>query len=186
MPTESEIMGGIGIGDDPFFGDDDYYQPIRNEPMGNNYRAGDFNPPNSPYKYNPLSTKDLITQQIYTNHIKDNNSFSVEAELTRNNMVRKSPNSPVTPSNLVVEQFTDSPSGTPNGTNETQRKCGCKKCMRQNGNGKSMWNVGGENMILLFFLFMILAILIGNSIMLSGRVNSLTKTMIKVMSTKKL
>lgn len=190
MPTESEIMGGIGIGDDPFFGDDDYYQPIRNEPMGNNYRAGDFNPPNSPYKYNPLSTNDLITQQIYTNHIKDNNSFSVEAEFTRDNMVRKSPNSPVTPSNRVVEQFSSAPGtpGTPNGTPETVGKCGCKRCMSRNGgnNKKSMWSMPGENMILLFFLFMILAILIGNSIMLSGRVNSLTKTMIKVMSAKKV
>jgi len=176
MPTETEIMGGIGIGDDPFFGDDDnYYQPIRNEPMGNNFRAGDFNPPNSPYKYNPLSTNDLITRQIYTNHIKGNNSFSVEDEFTQNNMERKSPSSPVTPSNAVVEEF--------HGCSRNS-KCGCRKCMR--GSGNSLLNMSGDNMVLIFFLFLILAILIGNSIMLSGRVNSLTKTMIKVMSTKKV
>lgn len=169
MPTESEIMGGIGIGSDPYFGeDDDYYQPIRNEPMGNNFQAADFDPPGSPYKYNPLSTNDLITQQIYTNHIKGDNSFSVEADFTRDNMMRKGPNSPVAP--IYKENF----------ENETEKKCGCSKCR----GGNSMFNMSGNNMILLFFLFMIFVILMGNSIMLSGRVNSLTKTIMKL-GTKK-
>ena len=94
--SDNEVMGGIGIGDDQFDGSYmsegltdhsiynygkplDPYSPIQNEPMGRDFNPNNFNSSNprvrSNYKYNPLSTYDLDTDEIYSNHMRGNPSF---------------------------------------------------------------------------------------------------------------
>jgi hypothetical protein len=103
--SDAEVMGGIGVGDDQFEGsylDNEMtdhsvynygaplnpYLPIQNEPMGRAYAPNNFNSSNIPgspkvgsnYKYNPLSTYDLDTNAIYTNHMKGNPRFYQESD----------------------------------------------------------------------------------------------------------
>lgn len=97
--SDSEIMGGISVGNDQFDGSymtDEMadhsvynygkplnpYSPIQNEPMGRNFSPNNFNGTSvkggdirSNYKYNPLSTYNLDTDEIYSNHMHGNPSF---------------------------------------------------------------------------------------------------------------
>ena len=93
---DNEVMGGIAIGDDEYdnsylsdgmmdmsvyhFGEPlDPYSPIQNEPMGRDYNPNNFNSSNpavkSNYRYNPLSTYDLDTGAVFSNHMYGNPSF---------------------------------------------------------------------------------------------------------------
>jgi hypothetical protein len=99
--SDIEVMGGIGFGDDHFDGlyasegleTSGYYNygkpltpysPIQNEPMGRSYNPNNFNSSNpkvgNNYKYSPLSTYDLDTDEIYSNHMYGNPSFYKERD----------------------------------------------------------------------------------------------------------
>lgn len=83
---DNEVMGGIGFGDDQFDSSHvsydspfDPYSPIQNEPMGRGYNENNFNSSNprtrNNYTYSPLSTYDVDTDAIYSNHMYGNPSF---------------------------------------------------------------------------------------------------------------
>lgn len=97
--SDNEIMGGISVGNDQFDGSymtdemTDHsvynygrslnpYSPIQNEPMGRDFSPNNFNGTSvrggdihSNYRYNPLSTYNLDTDEIYSNHMYGNPSF---------------------------------------------------------------------------------------------------------------
>lgn len=194
MASESEIMGGYDTGGDPYFGeyinyennhDQEHfagnptglqYQPIRNEPMGRDYHAYDF-ASDKAYKYNPLSTNDLKTRDLYTTPIVGKNSFSVESDFIANNTNNPKDFVVKYPNNLPYKQ----PGYYPSSISEhlTDKKCGCKTCMGRRGAGNMLMQNDIQHFIM-FFLIIILVFVIVNQSMLSKRIDSISKMIMKI------
>ncbi len=193
MASEAEIMGGYGIGGDPFFGsmpyDDPYeggYEPIRNEPMGDNYNPRDF-PSNKAYQYNPMSTNSLHTRDLYTTPIVGKDSYSVEADFIANNTNNPKDYVVKYPSNLQRKQSNAGISNNLQPANypadiakehmtTPQKKCGCRACNNKRNNFMMQNDI---QHFIMFFLIIILVFVIVNQSMLSKRIDSVLKMIAK-------
>jgi hypothetical protein len=189
--SDAEVMGGIGVGDDQFEGsylDDEMtdhsvynygaplnpYLPIQNEPMGRAYAPDNFNSSNpktkSNYKYNPLSTYDLDTDAIYTNHMKGNprfyqasdalygnntpnpnrNSFNVEQDYMQDSLNYQAPRGPRPP--VYTMQSHDA--GREHLQKDREHFCGCSICTISRSGSLSGHTIN------LFLLILIIVIIV--------------------------
>jgi hypothetical protein len=151
--TDMSVYGG-GAKLDP-------YLPIENEPMGRDYAPNNFNSSDpsvkSNYKYNPLSTYNLDTDAIYSNHMRgstpslsdiddvtrnpNRNSFNVEKDFIKDNLEYGS-----------TERMKNRPGHNGNGNgNGKEKMCGCAFC-KLTGDGSGTGNV---NMFLLFIIIVL-------------------------------
>jgi hypothetical protein len=193
---DNEVMGGIGVGDDQygdFYSYDAYtdlsvygygqpldpYLPIENEPMGNHYSPDNFNSSNpkvkSNYKYNPLSTYNLDTDAIYSNHMRgplnarwraadaryppfevnpNRNSFNVERDYIQNAVNYQAPNNSA--KSGAKEGFASGNAGNAGNSENSGKKekmCGCAMCSvrRKDPHGHSLT---------LFLVFLIIVLVI--------------------------
>lgn len=150
----------------------DPYSPIQNEPMGRDYSPDNFNSSNpkvrSNYKYKPLSTYNLDTDAIYSNHMYGGmdprwsatdaryppfqpnparNSWNVEKGFNKNSVDFQSPD--FVSSN---GQYTPSTKGKKERLENLPGACGCAVCRNT--------HIGSGHSLTLFLVFLIIVLVI--------------------------
>lgn len=168
--SDNEIMGGIGFGNDEFDGsrlddmnDFNPYSPIQNEPMGRNYAPNNFNSSNpavrNNYKYNGLSTYDVDTDAIYSNHMYGNPSFYRDRDALYGNAT---PDPKRNSFNVEQDFMQDSIDYQAPGFKSTADRHYNKAGGLEKSSGKERFsvNMGDQSTINMFLIFLIIVVVI--------------------------
>lgn len=170
--SDNEIMGGIGFGNDEFDGSrlDDMdafnpYSPIQNEPMGRSYAPNNFNSSNpavrNNYKYNGLSTYDVDTDAIYSNHMYGNPSFYRDRDALYGNAT---PDPQRNSFNVEQDFMQDSidyqAPGFKSTADRRYNKAGGLEKSGKSGKERFSVNMGEQSTINMFLIFLIIVVVI--------------------------